>query len=579
MIVRELVALMGIKTDKKGFDNASGGMNRLIGLAKTAAAAFAGLKIIQWLKGTVSQIAETGDWLDKMSKRTGLAADLLQRFGHAAELSGASLDEVENALKKLQVAQMDAEAGLKTYKREFDRMGIDVRDANGNIKSTEQLLYEISDGMQGLESDSERTSVAVKLLGRAGARLIPLLKDGSANLRAMMQEVDELGALLDQELIDQSAEYIDNQQRMNLVWMSAKAVIGKQLLPYLLKAQEAIIGWWKANRKWIALKVENIFKNVARVSKNVVRAIIGIVRSVVSWYKELGPVPKKVLKIGAAIASIAGMLEAGVLGKILLIIGAIAMLIDDFMVWREGGKSAIGDVIHWFEDLIGIQIEDKLKEWTSSFGAFGSAMKASFVDATTAMKNSFFGFIDSSIGRLLSITAAIGFVKDIFTGKLDGMGQSFVNFVSNITSSFWGFVSAVGGFLSDMGSSFATWFSAIFGSFTKWLTDMESKFRSFVRFVKGIVGVSPAKTAEERTKAPGVAGPEPGTRRIQTMPGKWVTIKSPTSKVAAPQTNVNVNVKATPGMDEKKLAGEVARQVGNAVERQNRAAMAALSSS
>jgi hypothetical protein len=216
MVVRELVALLGVKSDTAGMKKAESGMGNLAAAAKVAAAAFASAFIVKWARDAVREIANVGDWYDKMAKRTGFAVSKLQEFEHAATLSGASLTAIEGALKRLQTAQVDAEAGLKTYTREFDRLGVDIKDQQGNLKDTTTLFAEMADAITALPTDAERTAVAMKLMGRTGTQLLPMLKEGTEGINAMMQEMRDLGGVMDDELVEASAEFIDNQRRMEV---------------------------------------------------------------------------------------------------------------------------------------------------------------------------------------------------------------------------------------------------------------------------------------------------------------------------------------------------------------------------
>jgi len=117
----------------------------------------------------------------------------------AAALSGASLGDLETSIKRLQSSQVEAADGVATYADKYARMGIEVKDADGNFKETPALLAEVADGMQGLDTAAEKTAVAMKLLGRGGANLIPMLNQGGAAILDMMQEMHDLGGVIDVE--------------------------------------------------------------------------------------------------------------------------------------------------------------------------------------------------------------------------------------------------------------------------------------------------------------------------------------------------------------------------------------------
>jgi hypothetical protein len=356
MVVRELVALLGVKSDSASFNKAEGGMNKLAGVAKAAAAAFAALKITQFIRGAVVEVATLGDQFDKMSKRSGIATSALQGLGHAAELSGASMNTVEVAIKKLQAAQVEAADGVATYADEFKRMGLDIKNEDGTLKETTQLLAEMADGMNNLETDSERTAVAMKLLGRSGTQLIPMFAEGTEGIAAMVQEMSDLGGIIDDELIGLSADYIDNVRRMDVVTLGIKNTIAKELLPVINKNTDAFIKWWKINGQIIRQRVANAFKQVARVMGNMVRFGSRIVKFFTQLVGKMSPLEKGILAVGVAIVAIGKLLAMGPIGKFLLLATIIALIIDDFETWRAGGKSVIGDLVKALDTLLGVDV-------------------------------------------------------------------------------------------------------------------------------------------------------------------------------------------------------------------------------
>ncbi|MCP4570699.1 MAG: phage tail tape measure protein, partial [FCB group bacterium] len=262
MIVRELVTLLGVRTNQGDIRRAEGGMARLAGAAKAAMAAFASFKLAQWAKGAAEQVANLGDKFDKMSLRTGETATELQGLSHAATLSGTNLGTMEAGIRRLQNATLEAAEGVKRYKVEFKRLGIDVKNSDGTLKSFAQLLPEMADGMEKLKTDTEKSAVAQRLMGRSGTQALPLLKQGSAAIREMIGEVEELGAVLEKDLIDASTKYIDNQARVALINQSVKNSIARGLLPAFISMQEGLLKWWKANQKIINQNLEVVFRSL-----------------------------------------------------------------------------------------------------------------------------------------------------------------------------------------------------------------------------------------------------------------------------------------------------------------------------
>lgn len=367
MVVRELVALLGVKTDQQSVKKAEGGMSKLATAAKAAAAAFAAFKLGQWAKKAVQEIANLGDTFDKMSKRSGVATQTLQGLEHAAGLSGASLTDVETSLKMLQKTQIEAGDGLETYTREFARLGLETKKEDGTLKDTTELFFEMGDAMKALPTDAERTAVSMKLLGRSGTRLIPLMNTGSDAMREMAAEVSELGAMMDKDMVKASADLIDNQRRLNLVFRSVKISIAKGLMPWMNRALESTVAWWKANQEWIREDIGGALKRIGRVFFNIGKMIGDAASAAIDFWKGLTKSEKGIMGIIGAVGLLGIALSTGPIGKFLALLVLIGLVIDDFQTWKKGGRSVIGAIIEKMDELLGMDVVKTVSDWKDGF--------------------------------------------------------------------------------------------------------------------------------------------------------------------------------------------------------------------
>lgn len=144
-----------------------------------------------------NEFAVFGDRIDKMSARTGAAAEELTALGYAAEQSGSSLGAVDKAAKGLYASMDGAAKGSKEAVDAFAALGLTARDLAG-LPLSKQLSL-IADGMSRLASEEQKTVVAGKLLGKSGYELLPMLKAGGAELDKATKRAKELGYVMSQE--------------------------------------------------------------------------------------------------------------------------------------------------------------------------------------------------------------------------------------------------------------------------------------------------------------------------------------------------------------------------------------------
>ncbi len=92
---------------------------------------------------------------------------------------------------------------------------MNIRDAEGNVRSAGDLMPEIADALASIESPAERAAISVDLFGRAGQKLEALLEGGSAGLRGYAEQAHALGTVLSSEEIAEADRVADDLAKLN----------------------------------------------------------------------------------------------------------------------------------------------------------------------------------------------------------------------------------------------------------------------------------------------------------------------------------------------------------------------------
>jgi hypothetical protein len=128
-----------------------------------------------------------GGQLNDLSARTGESAGNLLILRRAFENAGAGADSVGTTINRLQRAIVEAGQGSKEQAEAFATLGLNIEELKKQTP-TEQL-QSVAQALSRVSTDSDRTALAMQLLGRSGGELIPLL-------RAMGVELDVAKAQL-----------------------------------------------------------------------------------------------------------------------------------------------------------------------------------------------------------------------------------------------------------------------------------------------------------------------------------------------------------------------------------------------
>lgn len=226
-------ALRGLQTQLGALESASARGFALsglagIGLSATAAAAAIG--------ASVRAAADYGDQLDNMSQRTGVAVEELSRLQYAAKLSDTSTEALGKGIGNLSKLMVGAASGGEESGKLFERFGISLRNADGTMRSTTEVLYDLSDVFTAMPDGPEKTALAMEFFGKKlGSELIPLLNQGSAGLREMGDEAERLGLVLNAEQAKAAADFNDQLDRLGQLSRGIGMSLGSVLIPWLNK--------------------------------------------------------------------------------------------------------------------------------------------------------------------------------------------------------------------------------------------------------------------------------------------------------------------------------------------------------
>jgi undecaprenyl pyrophosphate synthase len=225
----------------------------LLGVASTAKAA--GLAISKAMFATgigaiisgvsaaaaaVMQFSSMGAGIDDVAKRTGASAEGLSQLKYAAEQSGATLEDVEKGMRKLGDVTTQAANGSKSAQEALAKVGATAEQLS--TMRPEDRLLAIVQGLSQITDPAERASVAMDVLGKSGANLLPMMEDGAAGVAAMMAEADALGLTLSGPQAEAAAAFDDAFAKLSATFSTFAKVVGSALAPVLADVMNFISG-------------------------------------------------------------------------------------------------------------------------------------------------------------------------------------------------------------------------------------------------------------------------------------------------------------------------------------------------
>jgi hypothetical protein len=215
---------------------------KVVGSVGTAIKALGIGLIVKQLVDFASSTVSMADNLNKMSQRTGVSVEELSGLAHAAELSDVGVDGLEKSLKKLSVTMSDAAAGNKEARDNLASLGASATDANGKMRPTSDVLAQIADRLSKAKDGAEKTALAVKVFGKSGSDMIPMLNQGSAGLKAMQEEAQRLGLVLSKDDAQAAEDLKDNFTRLTNAVQGLMLHFMSGLMPALERVYNSMTG-------------------------------------------------------------------------------------------------------------------------------------------------------------------------------------------------------------------------------------------------------------------------------------------------------------------------------------------------
>jgi hypothetical protein len=167
--------------------------------AGVVAGAFAvmGTGIIQFSQ----ELADLTNELTDASAKSGIAIETLAGLRLAAEGSGLEFSQLEGGLVKFQSSMLKASQGSKEMADSFGRLGIETKDANGELRDSDAVFNEAIKSLGAMENQTERNAIAMQVFGKEGGA--GLIQSGALeNLQSMTEFAKEFGVAIDKDAVD-----------------------------------------------------------------------------------------------------------------------------------------------------------------------------------------------------------------------------------------------------------------------------------------------------------------------------------------------------------------------------------------
>ena len=236
-VVNGLTSKLGIQLPD-GMKSSMNAMGSLDAQSLALAGGFAAVAavIVKVEKAMISMTKESAAFADNiitLSMQTGQSTQQLQEFAYASELIDVSVDTLQGSLTKLTNNMQDTMNGTGNAKASFDKLGVSVTNADGSMRSANDVFYETIDALGQVKNETERDAMSMDIFGRSAQDLNPLIIQGSQTLKAYADEAHNVGYVLDDEALSALGAVDDAYQRLQNTQEGVKNQLSAEFAPYL----------------------------------------------------------------------------------------------------------------------------------------------------------------------------------------------------------------------------------------------------------------------------------------------------------------------------------------------------------
>ena len=405
MLIDEILISLGIDT-KQAQNNLNKLQNTFTELLKIGGS-FAGLFSLSTL---ANSFIETNKRVSNLSQSLGENYEEIQAWGNIVKNTGGDVASFENTLTTLNNGiQQIVINGNGSLLPVLNRLGVSVKNNNGDFKKGTDILRELS-GAFSTMSNSTAQGFG-KMLGLDGGT-INLLKQGSDNLNSLLEKQYKLG-LYSEKDGKISIQFSNSINDLKQSLTSVMAVFVRSVLPILQKFNELML-----NIALFVRKYENFIK------------VFFITLSTIFAFR-LAPAIYSTMKAFLSLKSSTAWLI--ILGTI------IAGLIDDFIIWKQGGDALFGSLYDWLAknkwavDLLATTFASFMGLFAiSKVVNFGNALNNMIMGADKTISASKLGLLLTMFSAGYKIgDFAIGKIKNSIDEDIDNIGNQFRQGVSN----------------------------------------------------------------------------------------------------------------------------------------------------
>lgn len=351
----------------------------------------------------VNATLQSAKQMVRLSQDTGIAVASLQKFEAIARANGS--ENFQNDISNL----ADTIGSAATSGNDdLNRLGVSVRDLNGNIRSVTDVAKDLSKAFKTLDIKQQRSFASSLGIDR---RSLKAFDDADEKTQRITKSVEAFGVITEDQT-KQLDKFYSSIELLRFGFSAISQQIALTFAPILTKLADGFADAYvsfKENFAPLFDAIRQSFGRIGGVAGKVLTSIGSFFKGVAS---ETVGLNNAILGIGTTLA---------VVSKKFRKVG-IFLVLDDLISAFQGGKSVIAD---FFKDTFDVDIVDALTKAFEKLIDILKFLKKTFKDVSGYIK-------DNDFSKMLS--DAVGGVSQLFGGMGSGGQDTEIDISGNMGS-------------------------------------------------------------------------------------------------------------------------------------------------
>lgn len=234
---------------------------------------------------TAKQIKEMGE----QAQMAGLTIERYSALSAAAQVAGVNQERFATGIERLSRTMEAAAQGNRQAQATFDALKIAYVDNSGKLRDTGDIMSDIAERFAHMEDGAQKTALAMQLMGRGGASMIPVLNEGAEGLGKAEEMGRKLGTVLDKTAEQDARKLTIAMTEIKMAGQGLANHLEEKLGPVVANVAQEIVDWLSdpAIQKGISdlldgvVNITKVFLSLATIVADVFRTIGNVIAGLI----------------------------------------------------------------------------------------------------------------------------------------------------------------------------------------------------------------------------------------------------------------------------------------------------------